>query len=291
MPMNLSITKMKIHGLRRSTRIERNKEIKLTEKYGMWAFITGASSGIGEEFARRLASEKMNLILVARRKEKLEILAAKLKEEYKIEIVTAPIDLSKKKFLEELKEYVGKKEVGVLINNAGFGSNGEFINADADEEAKMVMLNCVAPVILTHHFVRPMVERKKGAIIFLGSVVAFQPTPFMTTYSATKAFNAFMGDALWYELKKYNIDVLSLNPGGTSTEFQRVANSSAGPTPRTVQQVVNTAMKSLGRKPSVVDGFYNKVLAVSSRLISRKLTLLIAGYITRKLYSKKMKAA
>lgn len=289
--MNLSITKMRVHELRRSTRIERNNEMKLTEKYGSWAFITGASSGIGEEFARRLASEKMNLILVARRKEKLEILAAKLKEEYKIEIVTAPIDLSKKKFLEELKEYVGKKEVGVLINNAGFGSNGEFINADADEEAKMVMLNCVAPVILTHHFVRPMVERKKGAIIFLGSVVAFQPTPFMTTYSATKAFNAFMGDALWYELKKYNIDVLSLNPGGTSTEFQRVANSSTGPAPRTVQQVVNTAMKSLGRKPSVVDGFYNKVLAVSSRLISRKLTLLIAGYITRKLYSKKMKAA
>lgn len=264
--------------------------MKLIEKYGSWALITGASSGIGEEFARRLASEKMNLILVARRKERLEILAAKLKEEHKVKIVTAPIDLSKKKFLEELKEYVGEREVGVLINNAGFGSNGEFINADADEEAKMVMLNCVAPVILTHHFVRPMVERKKGAIIFLGSVVAFQPTPFMTTYSATKAFNAFMGDALWYELKKYNIDVLSLNPGGTSTEFQRVANSSTGPAPRTVQQVVNTAMKSLGRKPSVVDGFYNKVLAVSSRLISRKLTLLIAGYITRKLYSKKMKA-
>lgn len=281
---------MRVHELRRSTRTKRNNKMKLIEKYGSWALITGASSGIGEEFARRLASEKMNLILVARRKERLEILAAKLKEEHKVKIVTAPIDLSKKKFLEELKEYVGEREVGVLINNAGFGSNGEFINADADEEAKMVMLNCVAPVILTHHFVRPMVERKKGAIIFLGSVVAFQPTPFMTTYSATKAFNAFMGDALWYELKKYNIDVLSLNPGGTSTEFQRVANSSTGPAPRTVQQVVNTAMKSLGRKPSVVDGFYNKVLAVSSRLISRKLTLLIAGYITRKLYSKKMKA-
>ncbi|MEW6702127.1 MAG: SDR family oxidoreductase [Bacteroidota bacterium] len=263
----------------------------LKEKYGSWALITGASSGIGEEFARRLASEKMNLILVARRKEKLEILASKLKEEHKIKVVTAPVDLSKKKFLERLKEFVGEREVGVLINNAGFGSNGEFINANADEETKMVKLNCLAPTILTHYFARPMVERKKGAIIFLGSVVAFQPTPFMTTYSATKAFNAFMGDALWYELKKYNIDVLSLNPGGTSTEFQRVASSSSGPMPRTAQQVVNTAMKALGRKPSVVDGFYNKVLVVSSRLISRKLTLLVAGYITRKLYSKKMEVS
>ncbi len=259
----------------------------LKDKYGDWALITGASSGIGEEFARSFAKEKINLILVARRKERLDNLSEELKTKHEIDVIAAPIDLIKDNFLNELKTYVDNREVGILINNAGFGSNGEFVNNDPQTEADMVRLNCVAPTILTHHFVRPMVKRGKGAIIFLGSVVAFQPTPYMTTYSASKAFNSFMGDSLWYELKKYNIDVLSLNPGGTETEFQRIANSSTGPVPRTAEQVVNTAMNALGKKPSVVDGSINKVLVVASRFISRRLIVIIAGAIVNSLYKKK----
>ena len=121
----------------------------------------------------------------------------------------------------ELSKYVEEREVGILINNAGFGYRGEFINSDFENDANMVRLNCVAPVLLTHHFVKPMIKRKKGALMFLGSLVAFQPTPTTTTYAATKAFNAFLSDGLWYELRKHNIDVLSLNPGGTKTEFQK----------------------------------------------------------------------
>ena len=259
----------------------------MKEKYGDWALITGASSGIGDEFARRFAKEKINLILVARRKERLEKLSAELSKAFSIETVVAPVDLLQDNFLTALKEKVGNREVGILINNAGFGSNGEFINADADYETKMVKVNCVAPTILTHHFVSQMVERKKGAVIFLGSIVAFQPTPFMATYSATKVFNAYLGESLWYELRKHNIDVLSLNPGGTETEFHRIANSATGPVPRTAEQVVATALSALGKKPSVVDGFYNKALSVSSKFSTRKLTVIISGWITSALYSKK----
>jgi len=257
----------------------------LKEKYGCWALITGASSGIGEEFARRLASEKMNLILVARRKDRLKNLADELKEKHNVKIVVAPIDLSKEKFMEELKEYVEDREVGLLINNAGFGYSGEFGDADVEQQTDMIRVNCIAPTILAHHFVQSMKERKKGAIIFLGSLVGYQPTPLTTTYSATKAFNLFMGEGLWYELRKYNIDVLALNPGGTDTEFQQRANTSAGPIPRTVQEVVNTAMNKLGKRPSVVDGFYNKVLSVIPRFITRRSTLMIAGYMRKKLYT------
>lgn len=257
----------------------------LQEKYGSWALITGASSGIGEEFARRLASEKMNLILVARRKDRLKKLADEIKEKHDVKIVVAPLDFSNDNLIEELKAYIEDREVGLLINNAGFGYNGEFGNDDVKQQTDMIRVNCIAPTLLTHHFVQPMKERKKGAIIFLGSLVGFIPAPFTTTYSATKAFNLFMGEGLWYELRKYYIDVLTLNPGGTDTGFQKVANTSAGPIPRTVEQVVNTAMKKLGKRPSVVDGFYNKALSVIPRFITRRSALMIAGYMRKKLYT------
>jgi len=259
----------------------------LKDKYGSWALITGASSGIGEEFARHLASHGLNLILVARRKDRLEKIASDLKKENGVEIAVVQIDLKNENFLDKLKEITDDKEIGILINNAGFGSNGEFIDVDSNLEADMVKVNCLAPTILTHHFVKPMVQRRKGAIIFLGSVVACQPTPYMTTYAATKVFNAYLGDALWYELKKYNIDVLTLNPGGTNTEFQRIANASTGPTPRTTKQVVDTAIKALGNKPGVIDGFLNKLMGISSRFGSRKTVVKISGLITKKLYTKK----
>jgi uncharacterized protein len=258
-------------------------------KYGSYALITGASSGIGEEFARRLASEKYNLILVARRLERLEKLAAELSSAIGIDVISVQLDLSEDSFIEKLKPIIDKKEIGILVNNAGSGSTGEFIKADPDYETKMVKLNCVAPTILTHYILRQMVERKNGAIIFLGSVVAFQPTPFMATYAATKVFNQFLGNALWWELKKQNIDVLVINPGGTETEFQRIADAETGPIPRTPKNVVDTALDALGKKPNAVDGFFNKLLSVSSRFTSKKFIISASGRMTSKLYSKKGK--
>lgn len=255
-------------------------------KYGDWAIITGASAGIGEEFARQLAHLGFNLVLVARREERLSNLKAELENNYNVEVVNAPIDLLSDNYLNELTRIVGNRRISLLINNAGFGYRGEFVDGNASIDEKMIKLNCIVPTLLTHHFVKPMIANKKGGIIFLASVVAFQATPTTTTYSATKVFNAFLAEGLWYELKKYNIDVLSLNPGGTNTEFQQVANSSAGPIPRTAKQVVETAIKALGKKPSVVDGLFNKILAVSNRLISRKLTVTLAGKISEVFYKK-----
>lgn len=248
--------------------------------------ITGASAGIGEEFARRLAAEGFNLVIVARRKERLEKLKQQLEAKHKNEILIAAIDLLSENYLQELIEIIGERQIGLLINNAGFGYRGQFIDADVKNDENMIKLNCIVPTVLTHHFVKPMIVNKKGGIIFLASVVAFQATPTTTTYAATKVFNAFLSEGLWYELKKYNIDVLSLNPGGTNTEFQQVANSTTGPIPRTTQQVVETALKALGKKPSVVDGLYNKILAVSSRLVSRRIAVTVAGKISEMFYKK-----
>lgn len=255
------------------------------DKYGPWALITGASSGIGEEFARKLASLKFNLFLIARRKNLLENLAAELESEFSIKAIVICVDLSDDNFLEEIKNKTAGNEIGLLINNAGLGSVGEFAVLNPDDEIKMIKVNCLAPAILTHHFINKMLERKKGGIIFLGSLLSFQPTPFSASYSATKAFNSFLGDALWYEMKKHNIDVLSLNPGGTDTGFIRLSgkfnNSSLI---RTTENVVETALKAIGRKPSVIDGLINKILVFGGRLLPRKTLINLSGLISGKLH-------
>lgn len=261
----------------------------MIKKYGKWALVTGASSGIGLEFARRLAAENYNLILVARREERLKSISESLKARHKIEIEIIAGDLTDDKTIQAIKENTKDKEVGLLINNAGFGSTGEFAGNDSAMESKMVMLNCVAPTILTHHFVNGMIERKRGGIIFLGSLVAFQSTPMMAVYSASKAFNLFLGEALWYELRKHNIDVLALNPGGTKTEFQRIASLDDGPFVSTPEHVVETALNALGKKPSVIDGFFNKFMAVAGKIVPRKIIVQIAGKTAEKLYKAKGK--
>jgi uncharacterized protein len=261
----------------------------MLNKYGKWALITGASSGIGEEFAKRLAAKNLNLVLIARREDRLRALAENLKQKHNIEVEIISGDLTETSTITAIKEKTADKEVGLLINNAGFGSTGEFAGNDPDIESKMVMLNCVVPTILTHHFVNGMITRKRGGIIFLGSLVAFQSTPMMATYSATKVFNLSLGESLWYELRKYNIDVLALNPGGTKTEFQRIASLDNGPFVSTPQKVVDTALNALGKKPSVIDGFFNKVMAVSGKILPRKIIVQIAGKMAEKLYNAKGK--
>lgn len=253
-------------------------------KYGEWALITGASSGIGKEFAFRLASQGINLILVARRKDLLEKLSAILKLEYGIEVIIAAIDLSENNFLEKLIESTGSKEVSILINNAGIGRPGEYKNSDPEYESRMIKLNCLAPGVLTNYFGKKMIVKGKGAIIFLGSIVAFQPTPLMATYSATKAFNLYLGNALWPELKKYGVDVLTVNPGNTSTEFERMVLNDNSPLTRNAGQVVDTALRSLGKRPNIVDGLINKFLTLLSRLGPLRLIVAVTGLITRKLY-------
>ena len=259
--------------------------MNLNEKYGKYALITGASSGIGEAFARKLAELGMNLVLIARREDRLERIKFELLEKYNIDIINIKLDLLQEDFLDVIISQTKSLEIGMLINNAGYGSTGLFNNNDSLFEINMVKLNCVVPTILTHHFIKQMVERKKGAVIFLGSVVAVQPTPIMSTYSATKVFNAYLGESLWYEMRRNHIDVLSLNPGGTSTEFQRIADISSGPFTRTAEQVVNTGLNALGRKPSVIDGFPNKLTSVIARFLPKKLGLFITGKVIEKIYN------
>lgn len=257
------------------------KDDHFVEKYGPWALITGASSGIGEAFARQLADLGLNVILVARREERLRNLADELTANFGIECLPVALDLSTANFLPHLLEQIGDRHVGLLVNNAGFGSVGLYTSNSSDHEANMVKLHCLAPTILTHHFAPEMVQRRQGGIIFLGSIFSYQPVPYVSTYSATKAFNTYLGKALWQELKQFNVDVLALNPGGTNTEFARVVNQENSAIADDPKEVVSTALKALGKKPSVIHGFRNKVWWLVSRFMPPRISLAFHGWFVR----------
>ena len=142
------------------------------QKYGPWALVTGASSGIGEQYAKQLAAKKLNLMLVARRKERLETLAKALNTEHKIETKVIAADLASDDGLKKVTEETNTMEIGLLVNNAGIEDSGHFLDTPLDKALDVLDTNCKAPLVLTHHFAKKMVERKRGGILFMSSLVA-----------------------------------------------------------------------------------------------------------------------
>lgn len=252
-------------------------------RYGAWALITGASSGIGAEFARQLAAEKLDLILVARRRDRLHELATALRAEHGIRVKIVPLDLAKPNFIAKLKKQTAKLNIGLLVNNAGFGITGEFVDNNLERELQMLDVNCRAALILAHTYGAQMVAHRRGGIIMVSSVVAFQGVPYMSHYAATKAYDLVLGEGLWYEMKRHGVDVLTLCPGGTTTEFAAVANTKPVPGSMPVEPVVKEALEALGRKHYVTAGRKNKLTVFSSRLAPRRVATLVAARIMKSL--------
>jgi short-subunit dehydrogenase len=220
------------------------------------ALITGASSGIGAEFAKQLSERGYEVILVARRKERLEELASKL---------SGPAHVVVCDLASEADQLSGKVaavglEVDVLVNNAGFGTHGRFTEIDPAREAEEVRLNCEALVTLTHAFVPGMLERKRGGVITVASTAGMQPLPYETTYSASKAFARTFSDALAAELRGTGVKVLCVNPGPVPTEWQDVAGYEPGylpPVPGKIgpEQVARESIRAFERgKRTLIPG-------------------------------------
>ena len=252
----------------------------LAEKFGPWALVTGASSGMGVEFARRLAASGVNVVLVARREDRLRHLATELEREYSIETKVVAVDLSRDDFLEPLRDATTDIEIGLLVNNAGFATSGDLLDNNLDKEVAMLHLNTRAPLILTHEFGRRMRHRGKGGIIFISSTVAYSGVPAWSNYAATKAFALTLSDGLARELRREGVAVLSVSPGPTRTEFW----DATGGKPLlalTPERVVRTALKSLGRRSTTTVGLVNKVIVFSTRLAPRWLNAVIFGRVVK----------
>ncbi len=219
------------------------------------ALITGASAGIGEEFARQLAGRGYDLILVARRRDRLEHLAEQLPTTAHVvdcDLVSDAASLPGK--VEELGV-----DVDLLVNNAGFGLRGRFLELDPEREAEMVRVNCEAVVTLTHAFLPKMVERARGGVITVASTAGMQPLPYEAVYGASKAFAISFMEALWMELQGTGVKMLVVNPGPVKTEWQSVAGyDDSTPIPPgmiTAEQCVSDALQAYDRnKRSTITG-------------------------------------
>jgi short-subunit dehydrogenase len=248
----------------------------LKKRYGDWALVTGASVGIGAEFARALAAEGLSLVLTARREDKLRGLADELEKAHSISTRIVAADLGQSDGADAVVDAVRDLEISVLVNNAGAGYAGRFDKQDPERLRSMVTLNCAAPVVLTSRLVPGMVERGRGAVVIVGSVAGRQPLPLHGVYSATKAFDLLLGESLAVELRDQGIDVVVLEPGSTETEFQQVAGEIAHPG-ESAEKVVRVALDALGRQPSVVSGAFNWLRAnAATRLFPRALVAHIA---------------
>jgi len=250
------------------------------------SLITGASSGIGEVFARRLAARGRNVLLVARSEVKLITLCNELGRSNSIRAQYVALDLSLPESPARLFEEAEKRglSVDLLVNNAGFGSFGDFSRADLARELNMIDLNVKALVELTYRFLQPMRESKQGAIINVASTAAFQAVPFMATYAATKAFVLSFSEALWEENRSHGIKVMALCPGVTETNFFEAARGEKPPAraSQTPEEVVETALRGLARgKSHVISGWINRTMTESERLVPRSLVTRMAGRMMR----------
>jgi len=248
------------------------------------ALITGASSGLGEEFARQLARENYDLVLTARREERLKAVAAEAIRlgSSKVEVIAS--DLGQRGAAQELYREVSARglEIECLLNNAGFGTHGIFHKLPLEREVDEIDLNITALVSLTRLFIDGMVTRRRGTIINVASTAAFQPIPYMATYAATKAFVLNFTEALSLEVKREGVTVMALCPGPTRTEFQGAAGVETSSFPAfaymDAKTVVAQALASAKRGKAVrINGIINQVMAQSTRISPRSVTARIAG--------------
>ena len=246
-------------------------------RFGPWAVVTGASSGIGEAFARQLAAKGTHLVLVARRADRLRALADELHERHGIETRIVPVDLAGEGFLPVVERATHDLEVGLLVNNAGVLSAGRFLDHDLADELNQLNLNARAVLVLAHHFGRRLRERRRGGMIFLASTVAFAGVPGMSAYSASKAHVLTFAEGLAREVAHDGVAVLALCPGPTSTE---IWPSGATPTlPMRPEAVAEIALRNLGKRTTVVAGLLNRLITLSTRFAPRWMNSLIFGQV------------
>jgi short-subunit dehydrogenase len=209
------------------------------------ALITGASSGIGREFAKIHAARGGDCLLVARNKQALEDLQKELEAAYETEILIFPVDLTGPKAIESLTTFLSDEniQVDVLINNAGFGGHGRFHDRQWDQDEKMIQLNVMALTALTHAILQQMIPRNKGNILNIASVAGFLPGPLQTTYFATKAFVVSFSRGLARELKHTGISVTTLCPGPVHTGFEKAAGLDGGNLFKQATDARSTALK------------------------------------------------
>ncbi len=245
---------------------------------GQTALVTGASAGIGEALARKLAAEGVNLVLVARSQEKLEHLANELSQKHSVRCMPLVADLSQPHCGQALLQAVTSLDakIDILVNNAGFGTYGHFESISPEAEQDEIAVNVAALVDLTHVFLPAMLQRGKGAVLNIASTAAFQPVPYLAVYAATKSFVLSFSEALWAEYKERGVHVVALCPSAVETSFishlgdESVRGTSVFSKTLTPEHVADQALVALrGKKAIHIVGIKNWLMIMSLRFAPR----------------------
>ncbi|MBW2263191.1 MAG: SDR family oxidoreductase [Deltaproteobacteria bacterium] len=262
--------------------------MRLDRLRGRRAVVTGASSGMGREFAVQLAAAGSNLVLVARRRERLEELAVDLRGRHDVQVDVMDLDLTSEESREQLCSDLEKdgKDVDVLVNNAGFGIYGPFHETAWERVRYLIELDVAALVHLTHLFLPGMRARGSGYVLQVGSTAAYQPTPLYGVYAAAKSFVLLFGEALNHELSRTGVSCTVLSPGQTLTEFHEVSGQELTLYQRLTmmppEKVVRCGLRGmLGRRSNVVPGLFNWFMAWNTRFVPRRLSAIAAHMLMR----------
>jgi len=248
------------------------------------SLVTGASSGLGAEFARQLAARGSNLVLVARSADRLAALADELQARHRVTVTTLPADLSQADEVSRVAAVTATTEVDVLVNNAGFGTYGSFADLDAGHEHAEIMVNAVAAVDLAHAVLPGLLARRCGGIITVASSIAFQPSPRQAVYGATKAFALAFSEALWAETRGSGVRILTLCPGPAATGYLARLGDQAATSSiiyrRTADpaDVVQAALRGFDRDAmTVIPGLRTRLLAQGHRFLPRTVMVRMAA--------------
>jgi len=255
------------------------------DKYGSYALVVGASAGIGEAFARDIAARGVDLVLVARRLDRLERLAADLRGEFKVDVKCIALDLMQDGAVDTLDRETGSFSIGLLVLNAAAVIAGGFLRNSYDQESRLITLNTLIPAQIAHRIGNRMKQQGRGGIVFVSSLAGGAPAPFQATYAATKAYTSSLGQALSYELARDEIDVLVIAPGATETEgLRNTANidyaKMKGITVMSPSDVAKAGLDGLGKRTYLVPGLKNKVSAFVLGMLPRSAAIKAIGAAT-----------
>lgn len=259
------------------------------ERYGPWALVAGASEGLGEALAHEAARRGLHVVLVARRAELLRALAARIRDEYRVDVRTITADLALGESATTLAEQTGDIEVGLLVYNAAYSLIGPFLEQSLEDHAKEVYVNCLGPLALSQRFGRKMVERKRGGIILMSSMSGYQGSALIANYAATKAYNLVLAEGLWDEFRNEGVSVMASCAGATRTpNYEASEPQKTGSITIPVMEptaVAKETFAALGDKPSFIPGRANRLAALfMSRVMPRRNAVVIMGKNTRAMY-------
>ena len=255
------------------------------QKYGSWAMVTGATSGIGRAIAVQLAETGMNIILVARNSQNLSNVETEIQNKYSVETKSFSADLSLEADIRTLFTKTENMEVGILVHSAGIEENGAFERNDLSKEIRVIDINAKAAMMLVHNYLQPMVKRKKGGILLISSMAGHMPNPYLANYAGTKAYILNFASSLYGELRNKNISISVLSPGVTDTpmiknngiDFSKMPLSRMSP-----KKVAEIAVKQLGKKLVIIPGFSNRFMIFMSNHTPYAVNAVINELLMRK---------